>query len=122
MTFQFAIVSQNFSVKMQGGEPELGSSWLIRMSHHAMQRLGWNGLGAYKSMLVLSLGRNPTQAQLDEISEQYVDRFKTAVKRYEEGRANLLAMSQWLVCSVAPENLLPIFGEYAYDDIFNRSY
>jgi hypothetical protein len=83
--------------------------------------VGWNGLGAYKSMLVLSLGRNPTQEQLDEVSEQYVDRFKTAVKRYEEGRANLLAMSQWLVQSVLPENLLPIFGEYAYDDIYNRS-
>ena len=82
---------------------------------------GWNGLGAYKSMLVLGLGRNPSQAQLDDINEQYADRFKTAVKRFEEGRANLLAMAQWLVQSVLPENLLPIFGEYAYDDVYNRS-
>ena len=83
--------------------------------------LGWNGLSAYKAMLVMSLGRHPTEEQLEEINEQYVDRFRTAVKRYEEGRANLLAMAQWLVSSVLPENLLPIFGEYAYDDIYNRS-
>ena len=46
--------------------------------------------------------------------------FTAAVQRSIEVKGNVLALAQWLVNSVTMENLLPIYGNLRYDDIYGR--
>ena len=46
--------------------------------------------------------------------------FSAAVQRSQEVRNNVLSLAQWLVSSVTTENLLPIFGNLRYDDLYGR--
>jgi hypothetical protein len=47
--------------------------------------------------------------------------FTAAVQRSIEVKGNVLALAQWLVNSVTMENLLPIYGNLRYDDIYGRN-
>ena len=46
--------------------------------------------------------------------------FSAAVQRSQEVRNNVISLAQWLVSSVTTENLLPIFGNLRYDDLYGR--
>ena len=58
--------------------------------------------------------RNFVDDRLDKL-------FTAAVQRSIEVKGNVLALAQWLVNSVTMENLLPIYGNLRYDDIYGRS-
>ena len=70
-------------------------------------------------------GRFPGNGQQAIAKRAFVDDhldklFTAAVQRSIELKGNVLALAQWLVNSVTMENLLPIYGNLRYDDIYGR--
>ena len=70
-------------------------------------------------------GRFPGMGQQAIAKRNFVDDhldklFTAAVQRSIEVKGNVFALAQWLGNSVTMENLLPIYGNLRYDDIYGR--
>ena len=84
--------------------------------------VNWISIEAFQQLLHARFqGTGAVHVTKRAFIDSHLDKlFSAAVQRSQEIKNNVLSLAQWLVSSVTTENLLPIFWNLRYDDLYGR--